>query len=246
MKNLKSLNLKKLPNIENPVYRHEEKYYFPKDMMHNLETRLKVFANNDIHGDKGTYSVYSIYFDDYSNTFMRDNENGVDPREKWRIRIYDHKLDKIHLERKDKKNGLINKTTQEIGIDDYYSFVNNKYPSKINRSGENDLRCLFISKIISDGIIPVVGVEYERKAYVFQYNHIRITIDYNISCVDNNFINYSQKYPLLGAGIALMEVKYHNRLPVHICDVIQAFDMQRIANSKYYLARLSKYERWGK
>ena len=63
--------------------------------------RLSSFMKKDSHaGDKGFYSIRSLYFDDHFDSFLDENISGVDEREKWRIRIYDRSSSFISLERK--------------------------------------------------------------------------------------------------------------------------------------------------
>ena len=57
----------------------------------------------------GEYVIRSVYFDDYRHTCFFENEDGADPREKYRIRIYNQSADRISLERKRKKNSMTGK-----------------------------------------------------------------------------------------------------------------------------------------
>ena len=65
-------------------------------------------------GRSGEYVVRSLYFDDYSDSCLYDNINGTDPREKFRIRIYNTDLSYIRLERKCKENGKTMKASCRI------------------------------------------------------------------------------------------------------------------------------------
>ena len=51
------------------------------------------------------YNIRSLYFDDYYNSCFYENENGTDPREKLRIRIYNCSSERITLECKRKEHG---------------------------------------------------------------------------------------------------------------------------------------------
>ena len=97
-------------------YRHEYKYIESNINLIGMESRLDSLMKKDRHvGDKGYYSIRSLYFDDYSDRFLYENIAGVDERTKWRIRIYDQNDGFISLERKIRKSDLIAK--QSCAID---------------------------------------------------------------------------------------------------------------------------------
>ena len=89
-------------------YRHELKYLINYQNYMLIKLRLRslmpTVANADIDG---SYSVRSLYFDDYYNHAYNDKFAGVQNRSKYRIRIYNHAEKTVHLERKI-KSGLYN------------------------------------------------------------------------------------------------------------------------------------------
>ncbi|HAZ97214.1 MAG TPA: VTC domain-containing protein, partial [Treponema sp.] len=93
-------------------YRHEFKYLSPEITLSAIEQRLDAILQRDKNaGEKGEYAIRSIYFDDIFNTCYLENENGTDPREKFRIRIYNCQKNRISLELKRKENGMCLKTS---------------------------------------------------------------------------------------------------------------------------------------
>ena len=89
-----------------PQYRHELKYACTEAQLQLLQSRIHHLIPLDSHvGDTGMYTIRSLYFDDYYNRCYYENENGTDPREKFRIRIYNGSADKINLELKKKERG---------------------------------------------------------------------------------------------------------------------------------------------
>ncbi len=55
----------------------------------------------------GTYTVHSLYFDDWRDTALREKIDGLPRREKFRIRYYNGDLSFIRLEKKSKVRGLL-------------------------------------------------------------------------------------------------------------------------------------------
>ena len=70
-------------------FRHEYKYLCTYSQLVLLRKRLESLLARDIHaGPEGTYLIRSVYFDDPNNSCYYENEDGVDPRSKYRLRIY--------------------------------------------------------------------------------------------------------------------------------------------------------------
>ena len=93
-----------MPQPKLNKFRHELKYQITDAQLMMLKNRINHLIPSDSHaGADGVYSIRSLYFDDYENRCLRENEDGTDPREKFRIRIYNAASDRITLECK--RNG---------------------------------------------------------------------------------------------------------------------------------------------
>ena len=91
-------------------YRHELKYVVTAPQMALLESHIRGLIPPDIHvGEDGNYRIRSLYFDDNYNSCYQENEIGTDPREKFRIRIYNGDAGRISLELKRKEHGMTQK-----------------------------------------------------------------------------------------------------------------------------------------
>ena len=87
-------------------YRHELKYVVTDAQLALIRGRIQHLISLDSHvGENGMYQIRSLYCDDYYNRCYYENENGTDPREKFRIRIYNGSTNKISLELKKKERG---------------------------------------------------------------------------------------------------------------------------------------------
>ena len=90
--------------------RHEYKFSVNEKDLLMLGMRLAPLIAKDAHvGEQGYYHIRSVYFDDYHNNSFYSNEAGVDPRVKYRIRIYNAGDASIKLEKKIKENGMTRK-----------------------------------------------------------------------------------------------------------------------------------------
>ncbi len=87
-------------------FRHERKHYITPADHAALCQRLAPVMERDPHaGPDGTYTVHSLYFDDWRDTALREKIDGLPRREKFRIRYYNGDLSFIRLEKKSKVRG---------------------------------------------------------------------------------------------------------------------------------------------
>ncbi len=225
-------------------YRHEHKYIEPEMNIIGLEQRLGALMKKDPYtGDKGYYSIRSLYFDDYHDRYLSENINGVNERSKWRIRIYDRSCERITLERKIRKSDLISKQSCLLDPQAYDGILSR---SAIITEDNPPLLNLFIREMKMKLLHPTVIVEYERTPYICPEGNTRVTIDRNIrsSSEFGAFLEDRQilARPILTSGQNLIEVKYDAFLPDHIAHTIEHGRMRRETFSKYSLARRFPYK----
>lgn len=87
-------------------YRHEWKHVLNTVDLLILRQRLRAVMESDPHAVDGRYQIRSLYFDNEEDKALREKIDGVNMREKFRIRLYNCNAAVIHLEKKSKRNGL--------------------------------------------------------------------------------------------------------------------------------------------
>ena len=224
-------------------FRHELKYVVSAAQVELIKNRVEHLLPRDAHaGEKGMYAIRSLYFDDYENRCYRENADGTDPREKFRIRIYNHSAEKIRLECKRKERGMTHKESCPLTEMQTRMLMDGRALPDI-ASQLPVLRKLTM-QMLTRRMRPVVIVEYERVPYVYELGNVRITLDLNVSSGKDvgAFLEESiSKRPVMPAGRQLLEVKYDEYLPDFIYNNLQLENLQQTAFSKYYLCR--KYTR---
>ena len=224
-------------------FRHELKYVVSAAQVELIKNRVEHLLPRDAHaGEKGMYAIRSLYFDDYENRCYRENEDGTDPREKFRIRIYNHSAEKIRLACKRKERGMTHKESCPLTEMQTRMLMDGRALPDI-ASQPPVLRKLTM-QMLTRRMRPVVIVEYERVPYVYELGNVRITLDLNVSSGKDvgAFLEESiSKRPVMPAGRQLLEVKYDEYLPDFIYNNLQLENLQQTAFSKYYLCR--KYTR---
>lgn len=221
-------------------YRHEFKYLATERALRQLEVRLNGVVARDSHVmDTGRYLIRSVYFDDLDNSCYRENEDGADPREKFRIRIYNSDSSRIALECKQKYRSMTHKDTQVIDRDMYdilmgddLSFeIRDEYPALVKK-----VMMLKKTRLLR----PKIIVQYERIPFICNNGNVRITFDMNISAskdLEHFFEDNIITMPVLLSGQHLLEVKYDAYLPDYIKSAIDNCELNYTTFSKYYLCR---------
>ncbi len=223
-----------------PQYRHEFKYLISIAQIPLLKSRISGFMKPDPHtGPDNIYSIRSLYFDDYHNHCFYENENGTDPREKFRIRIYNRSNARITLECKRKEHGKTLKTSCPLTMEEAQALIAGS-PLSISDSGCPALLRKLELKRRTEGMHPVVIVEYDRMPYVYREGNVRVTFDTNIASASDPacfFDPVLPKRPVLPTGQHLLEVKYDAFLPDPIYHSLNLEQLRQTAFSKYYLCR---------
>ena len=231
-----------LPIIRNEViamdFRHEWKHEINYSDMLILRQRLKAVMKPDENAVDGRYFIRSLYFDNISDKALREKIDGVNCREKFRIRYYNGDTSLIHLEKKSKINGLGNKQSAELSADEAQKIAD----GDINWMPDCDrplVRELY-SKMKSQGLRPKTIVDYTREPFVFSAGNVRVTLDYDIRtglfCTD--FLNTDCITVPAGNAPIILEVKWDEFLPSVIRDIVQLESRHTSAFSKYAVCRI--------
>ena len=95
--------------------RHEVKHQISPQEDLVLASRLgKLFPRDGHAGPDGSYRVTSLYFDTPYDSALREKLDGVNRREKFRLRYYGDDISFIRLEKKYKINGLCGKRSARM------------------------------------------------------------------------------------------------------------------------------------
>ncbi len=219
-------------------YRHELKQEISYADMLVLRQRLTAIMQKDSHTRDGKYEIRSLYFDNINDKALREKMDGVNIREKYRIRYYNGDTSLIRLEKKSKINGLCRKESISLTQEQTELIINGNY-TWMMESKEPLLREFYI-KIRHVGLRPKTIVDYTREPFVFYPGNVRVTLDYNIrtGMSSTDFLDNSCITVPLENNPILLEIKWDEYLPDIIKDMIQ-LDRGRIgAFSKYAASRI--------
>ena len=219
-------------------FRNEWKHEITPSDMITLRARLRTVAKPESHGTNGTYDIRSLYFDDQFDTALREKINGVNMREKFRIRYYENDTSFIRLEKKSKINGLCNKQQVRLYAEEVERILSGD--TEWMRTDERELVKELYSKMKSRGLRPKTIVDYRRDAFVFPAGNVRVTLDHNIrtGIQSIDFLNPSSVTVPATDNTIILEVKWDEYLPDIIRDAVTLEGRQSSAFSKYAACRI--------
>ena len=218
--------------------RHEFKHQVspPEDLV--LSGRLRRLFAHDAHaGPDGSYRITSLYFDTPYDAALREKLDGVDRREKFRLRYYGEDPAWLKLEKKFKVNGLCGKRSARLSRDEAERLLAGEDGFLLRRE-EPLLRELY-SKLRGGGLAPRTAVCYDREAFLYFPGNVRITLDRNLRTGLSSLDLFRPKRFALKplAGSTVLEVKYDAFLPELVRMAVQVPGRQAAACSKYALCR---------
>ena len=220
-------------------FRHETKHELRYVEYLSIRSRLRAVTGLDAHvGEEGTYQIRSLYFDNYRDKALREKIDGVNEREKFRLRYYNGNTDLIYLEKKCKLGGLCSKFSEEISKAQVAKLLR----GDIETLGKSEKKLLieFYAKIKNEQLRPRVIVDYLREPYVYAPGNVLITFDRNIctGLSPSQFFHWS--CPTVQTDkveTVLMEVKYDAFIPEIIQMCIRENERMQEAFSKYAVCR---------
>lgn len=222
-------------------YRNEWKYICSEFQLKMIEHLLSPLMQKDAHASQdGSYTIRSIYFDDIYDSFVEENESGVDRRFKIRIRIYDGSLQLIRCEVKYKEYGMTKKESCMISKECCEKMIRNEHLTWEEAQEHKVLSLIYLwqkTRLLKARAI----VEYDRRVFISAAGNVRITFDRNIRCsknVERFFEKNIYAVPILEPGEHVLEVKFDEFLPDVISNVLQRCELMQTSFSKYYLSRV--------
>ncbi len=219
-------------------YRHEWKHVISRSDLLTIRQRLLAVAEPDPHAAGGKYFIRSLYFDNARDKALREKIDGVNMREKFRIRYYNLDPSVIHLEKKSRRNGLGTKYSADLTAEEAQRIVGGDTAWMLD-SGRPLVQELYC-KMAGQGLRPRTIVDYTREPFVFRPGNVRVTFDYDIRtglrCTD--FLNPDCVTVPAGDAPVILEVKWDAFLPDIIRDAVWVPGRRATAFSKYAQSRI--------
>ncbi len=221
------------------VYRKELKYLVNQEEMMRLQVRLGAVMKKDSHTDRDGYLVRSLYFDSLFDMDFEEKLQGLDDRQKVRLRVYDPSGQSAKLELKEKSGSLQRKRSLVLTRDEAQQMVQGDYGFLLER--KEPLAPWLYTFLMEHCYRPKCIVEYDRVAYMLDENNTRVTFDCRLRATEASvdlFDETMMLYPVADPAQITMEVKYDGFLFSYVKEELSLADKIQVSNSKYCRARM--------
>ena len=219
-------------------YRHEWKHEITYSDLIAIRQRMQAVARVDPHAEDGRYLIRSLYFDNLGDKALREKVDGVNRREKFRIRYYNLDPSTIHLEKKSRLNGLGTKYSADLSTEEVRKIIEGETDWMMDSSRPlvQELYC----KMKSQGLRPRTIVDYTREPFIYAPGNVRVTLDYDIrtGLDQTRFLDPDCITVPAGDAPIILEVKWDEFLPSVIRDAVQLKHVRSGAFSKYAQCRI--------
>ena len=222
------------------VQRHELKFYISRSDYEYVSSILKTLMQKDEHQNlERGYFIRSLYFDDVLESSVEEKLDGIELRDKYRLRVYDTSLNWAKLERKRKVNNFVQKSSVTVTRNEAEEIITGNYDSLLQKKSKDAISIYFDLK--RKYFRPTVIVDYIRDVYKLDYNEIRITFDKHLRANTEDFQLFSDDvvtHPLQRDDVIEMEVKFNTCLPAWFKDFLDFNSSVNMAISKYCHGRM--------
>lgn len=218
--------------------RHELKYRINKGEHFILKQRLSTLFPNDANvNEEGEYHVRSLYFETPDDKVLLEKINGVNRREKFRLRMYNMNANFIRLEKKTKENGLSIKRNAPVSKEEVEMLLQGDL--EWMKASDHKLIHELYSKMKSQFLKPKTIVDYYRAPFVYDPGNVRVTLDREVrtGMLSTDFLDTKRPTIQTFETYALLEVKYDAYLPELVRHAIQIVGREQTEFSKYAVCR---------
>lgn len=215
-------------------YRYERKFVYTNSLPEDLiatEVLTSSFCFREIFQRR---TINNCYFDDTSMSFYHQNVAGDDKRDKYRLRWYGDHFAQINnpvLEIKKKHGAVGDKISfplQALSLDLEKTTSAALAQAIISNASQLDLHDLTSAMAL---LQPSLYNSYERRYFLSDCEHFRITIDYNMTFYDVNVSPFSITQASLPDVI--LELKYPLPHDKESRAITQNLSARLSKNSKY-------------
>ena len=223
--------------MELNVARSEFKYAVSEIAAARIRANLGDVMKRDPMGGSTGYMVRSLYFDTPDDRDYYDKIDGLEVRQKVRLRIYSSRdtTAKLELKRKEgayqwKRSIILSREDAELLSEGRYSIVRKRMDSPFSRQ--------LLTMMELNSYEPKTLIEYRRLAFVADIDNTRITFDTSLRASQSGldlFAAHPAYHPILHPPI--LEVKYTHFFMSHIKFALNVANQMPMAISKYCLGR---------
>ena len=245
---MSAVNQVEIPSV---LQRFEYKYLVRREMIKPISEFVKIYCFLDKYSEmsqNGFYRINNLYFDTPFYTFLNNRLEKKENRFNMRIRSYgENPVPPYFWEVKCKFGENKQKYRAKVKSGDIEKiFYSIKASSSFNLGG-NDAKNmdLFQSLALSYNAQPQILTQYDRMAWIsLTDEYARVTFDANLQCCEEHNFNVKPNPAMMESydtttifgpqAHCILELKGQvSNLPLWMIDLVQTFDLKKMAFSKF-------------
>jgi len=223
--------------------RYELKYIIDEPCAKGVRDFVRAHLVRDpyAHPDmRYSYPIYSLYLDGPGMLLYRATFQAQKNRYKLRIRYYDHNPDNpVFFEIKRRVGDVIMKDRTAVQRSSMRELLNGRSPRPSDLSDPSDagalaILCRFCELRNAIHAEPKVNVYYQREAWVSNgADELRVTFDRQAAAAHYRGDLCPKNWRDLQLGGVVLELKFDERFPIWMRDLVQNWDLYRTQMGKY-------------
>ncbi|MEN8128299.1 MAG: polyphosphate polymerase domain-containing protein [Planctomycetota bacterium] len=221
--------------------RYELKYRIRETKAHAIAQYIQSYISPDQYARKRPgheYPVSSLYFDSDSLHLCKETLEGRKNRFKLRVRCYDDNPQSVcFFEIKRRINSVIFKNRARIPKVHLLDAIRGNMATAGLYKKDRETLDQFSFYLQSLRANPILSVRYIRQAYEGDSsNRVRITFDRELAfkAVDTPKVSVDgQNWHTVPMDFVILEIKFSDRYPYWLTDMVKIFDLKQTAMSKY-------------
>jgi SPX domain protein involved in polyphosphate accumulation len=231
---------KKVSSDKTLFCRYELKYRISESRARAIAAFIRPYLHKDKYAHStpsGDYPISSLYYDSNSLALCRDTVDGKKNRFKLRVRTYsDDPSVPYFFEVKRRINNVIMKGRARVQRDDMPMILSGRMPDGIYKEDEQVIRQFMLYKD-SLNARPLMLIRYDRQAFEGDTaTRVRITFDRNLhykTATTPDVEVYGPNWHRVPLNFVVLEIKFTQRFPAWLSDMVKCFDLKQGAFSKY-------------
>ena len=228
--------------------RYERKYFITPAMAPRIRDFVRCFLEPDpfsVGRPDFSYPVHSLYLDSSQLTTYWAQVHCEPVRFKLRVRYYySWPESPVFFEVKRRVGECIYKERAAVRRRAAGSALSGQFPGPehLLAPREKDIaaiqRFFHLSQRLNAR--PMMHIAYEREAWLSRKNnHVRVTVDQNIRGVERHELKFVTDMPdpvIPFPNWCVLELKYANRFPEWMGDLVRRFDLVQVGSPKYSMS----------
>ena len=227
------------------IQRYECKYLVPESVARRIERSAAPFLAPDPYAAPRpgfTYPISSLYLDSEDLRLYRETREGLRTRFKLRIRTYsDAADDPLLFEIKRRADGIVRKWRAVVARSALPMLVAGRQVELPGTAPQHRVWLdEFVRLMLATRARPRVLVRYDREAYVGTTDpNVRVTFDRHLRAAATSRAEVRMGgagFHAIGERAVILELKFNDRCPAWLLQLVKRFELRRTSYSKYCAA----------